>query len=200
MLTVLFAVLATLLCGFALRTAETFLALKKAPPPPAIEPIDKSCRLWEVRHTQMKMLDAGIITDEEMSICDNENCQDCQATKRTVLHNKEVALQRNAIKSQNEYRKQRELNARYRQVGDTSVAIPDNVPSYAHLETRYDPYYMADQAFWTWTDPVTGKTNAVKSHYLSGEALTISGSFTRSNAERERRREEKKRRTQLGYM
>ena len=168
----------------------------RKPLPP---PIDTSCRLWEVRHTQLKMLDAGIITDEEMSICDNENCRDCATTKKSLRLMEETNRRLNAIKSQNEYRKEKELERRYRQIGESSIPIPDSVPDYAHLETLYDQKYIRQQARWTWTDPDSGKRMAARSMFLPDLNINGAEPFTRSNAERARRREEKKRRTQLGY-
>lgn len=200
MLSLVLAVLSLFVLSVIFRSGQAMLEIKRVERSPLPPPVDTSCRLWEVRHTQMKMLDAGIITDAEMSICDNENCEACAKTKRLLEFQEGVAARQAADqyhKNKLEHRKQKELERRYRQVGDTSIEIPDNVPSYAHLETMHNPNYITEQAYWTWTDTITGKRMAMKSVFLPGLSVKSTEPFTRSNAERARRRQK---RTQLGYM
>ena len=120
------------------------------------------CSLYEIRHTQLKMLDAGILTDEDISVCSDLGCPNCKATRETQARN----LRRVTVE---EYKKLRrdvlaqqmveaQENQRVRWVGEFKLTIPDSVPSFASAAVDYDPKFMRNMVVWRWTDPASGKT------------------------------------------
>lgn len=49
------------------------------------------CGVWDIRRTQRKMIEAGIIDESELSTCDNDGCSDCNTTRS---HIKELERQK----------------------------------------------------------------------------------------------------------
>jgi len=103
------------------------------------------CAVYEIRITQQKMVDAGIIKSDEMSTCENKDCKNCLARTAVPL----VSTG----------------SGRMKMLRNEHVPIPDSVPDNAHLELR--PSYGSDfrEALWTWYDNATGETRAMKSIY-----------------------------------
>jgi hypothetical protein len=92
----LFIFFSILVLGFTTKVA---LGITSRPSAKSIEPpfVDTSCYVWEIRHTQHKMVEAGIIKAVEMSICENLACKDCADTRQAISRN-DVTLTRQEIK------------------------------------------------------------------------------------------------------
>lgn len=119
------------------------------------------CSLYEIRHTQLKMLDAGILTDEDISVCSDLACPNCKATRETQQRNLRRVTLREYKRLNQEMLAQRmaeaQENQRIRQVGGFELPVPDSVPSFANAVVDYDPKVMRNMVVWRWTDPASGK-------------------------------------------
>lgn len=61
------------------------------------------CTLWEIRKTERKMADAGIIKLTEMSVCENENCSDCTITRNSIQNEQYHERRVKAIEAKAQY-------------------------------------------------------------------------------------------------
>ena len=85
-----------------------------AAPAPTPELTAEMCSLWEIRRTELKMLDAGVITDLEVSVCENTDCPECQVTRRTQRWARQAEEKQKSIEASAHYAKQRREFFEYR--------------------------------------------------------------------------------------
>lgn len=142
--------------------------------PEGLAPNDAlQCSLYEVRLTQQKMVDAGIIEQWELSTCNNPDCNNCYVTDPAFRH---------SIKRVPRYRPKRELlsdngkSERTTTVRGELVSIPFGVPDNAHAAIEPDEYagnYEGStfKVLWTWTDTETGRPMGMKSVHMKRDTL-----------------------------
>lgn len=167
-----FAALLILITGMIIMTPlliNSIKAYKKAITPaekPVAEIEADYCQLWEIRRTEKKMVDAGIIKAREMSICENQNCSDCQETRDLMADHLRYEGRRQAIEAKanmrkvNEARRQHQSQAankmlgygRFREIGGYRFEVPSHIPNDAKAEFYYDPKYLTDTVAWLWED------------------------------------------------
>lgn len=106
--------------------------------PQGMAPNDaEQCSVFEIRMTQQKMVDAGIIKADEMSVCENKDCKNCHAQREVERINRSTQA----------------LTRGKRNVGGRWIDIPENVPDHAYPQICRDDipgdfFYVN----WTWTD------------------------------------------------
>jgi hypothetical protein len=98
---------------------------------------DIMCAVFEIRITQQKMVDAGIIKADEMSVCENKKCKNCYPQREVERINRSTQA----------------LTRGKRNVGGRWIDTPENVPDHAYPQICRDDipgdfFYVN----WTWSD------------------------------------------------
>lgn len=126
------------------------------------------CSLYEIRLTQSKMVEAGIISAVDVSVCENRDCPNCKPTReaedrrrRTVTVNEMRALRQSTLE-----RRFAEQNRRTRTIEGREIPIPKDVPDYADAKIDYDPKWQSDVILWVWRDRSTGYRMYKKTNLL----------------------------------
>lgn len=132
-------------------------------PAVAIEPVASNdptmCSLYEVRLTQQKMVDAGIIKQWELSNCDNEDCDNCYIMDPMRRYSGKKIPRFTEPRQMLEPKK---FSDRTKVIRGETVNIPEGVPDHAHadLKPRHDNFF---EILWTWQREVDGKRMGLKS-------------------------------------
>lgn len=156
LITMIAAVFVTAVLITTFRSYQAIRSRQVAPALSApVQEKDTTCRLWEIRQTQMKMVDAGILTDEDMSICSNEDCHDCKATKQTVRSSADAERRQLRVRSITDAVAFESIV----NVDGFAARRPEAVPAFAHY--RYDE--RTSTVVWSWKDPSTGYEMVMKS-------------------------------------
>lgn len=179
------AMAGTIFFALVLKGVGMLVAADKQPRAIQQAPQDKSfeCAVYEIRLTEQKMVEAGVIQKNEMTICDNESCQNCAQTRADIDKQKNscprcghtfdydgwcsdkcVAEHKKRVKSAVAMLDEAERkNARIRTVGSVKVRMPDVVPDHAYVgKEHYDPNTLTSFVIWKWTDTETGLTKFVR--------------------------------------
>jgi hypothetical protein len=156
----LFALGGTLLGAGGLKTLTFFL--EKKPDKVTVEVVASReveattmCSVYEIRHTQQKMVDAGIIKQWELSICDNENCDNCYLTGLAGKRVPKYQEPRELVVA-------KEFTQRTRTVRNETINVPEGVPDHAYAQIQpynEDFFYI----LWSWQDQTDGKKYGMKS-------------------------------------
>lgn len=139
--------------------------------PQGMAPNDaEQCSVYEIRMTQQKMVDAGIIKAYEMSVCENDNCLNCHP---------KAALPKPA-------------KPRTVMVRGEEVKIPDEIPDYAYpsINPMANDHFF--EVVWEWTDPNTGRRMFMRSVHPKARAFESSLMPVRSQQTIDRLRGDKK--------
>jgi hypothetical protein len=88
----LIAIFGTLILGLLFKGIDTYLsatanqrlALGENKRVETVNAMIPDCPMYFQRQFDLKMLDAGIITDADVSTCDNLGCTPCRTSKKTV--------------------------------------------------------------------------------------------------------------------
>lgn len=129
-----------------------------------------SCSVYEVRLTQQKMVDAGIIEQHELSVCEDKDCNNCYATG---LHNRRYPkyLEKRTMLTAEQ------PSTRQRHRDKYAVNMPRNVPDSACLAkigpaTYSFGQYTIVEALWLWVQD--GKKFGAKSiHSIENPAAWL---------------------------
>lgn len=119
-MTVLLVLLVTLILGLGLKVTHSLLLSGMTDTKKSIEPsvTAEMCSLWEIRQTEQRMIDAGVITHYDMSVCYDEDCPNCAGTRKFKKDTRDALDRRAAVersaKSAVEFRKEKALSARYK--------------------------------------------------------------------------------------
>lgn len=127
---------------------------------PLPSPADSSndavlCAQWDARHLEVKMVEAGILEVGDMTVCDNENCKNCESTRRF----NSIGLRRKLYLLSQE--RARKALADAEEAGQRLATVkaqreqrpaywPDEAPAWARREIRYNPANFRYEAHYRW--------------------------------------------------
>lgn len=128
----------------------------RTPKHPAIEPKDDGilCSLWDIRHTQKKMVDAGIIKSIDMSVCYDKACEECQNTRRDIrsrsYRRRQMLLNERAKNGQAQNMPEAQNNPRTHFRSEGTRTRPNGVPLHAIQDVTYRHGGEVVVVTWTW--------------------------------------------------
>lgn len=110
----------------------------------------EQCAVFEIRMMQQKMVDAGIIEADEMSVCENDSCLNCYPKPKAPA---KVPVGR-----------------RVRIVRGETVTVPDGVPEAAYTQIKpYDDNFF--YVYWSWINSTTGEEMSMRSMHPRQDAF-----------------------------
>ena len=146
---------------------------KQVAPNPAVPALETKentkaydCEVYSERLLDEKMVEAELMKIEEMAVCDNPKCPNCEPSRPKIVlnHYKE---QRNAAEDiiRNNAQKKRLLDEAKKKMQNREANYvypkPPEVPWNAQKFQHYDPSYMRDVIVWKWVDE-KGNIRAVR--------------------------------------
>lgn len=123
---------------------------------------DYACEALVTRVFEQRLVEAGIMTVEEMSTCDSPACKDCLPTpqakpRRLQQDHKEAEAKRKFRLPAPGSRKVLKIaeNGRHKR----EIPWPESVPEFANIRFEDDSYRNhTKRLVFTWTDPDDGRT------------------------------------------
>lgn len=148
--------------------------------PVAIAPADPqglNCVVWDIRHTQKNLLEAGVIKETDLTVCENEDCPECSITRKQlrVLQNRlPHAQERKAV------------HGVYKELVPYKEMIlrrPHQVPDFAAVSSVSSGVLSENSyvvVYWQWIDPSTGYSMSLKSMEFHDELEASLASYERN--------------------
>lgn len=183
MFIILFTIALIMLGAMALKIFENVLSSPKRakelngnyePCENSDEPL--ACDALVTRVFEQRLVDAGIMTVADMTVCDSPKCKDCLPTHQAKsdavrVHRPPRPKPRNSLPpppkslstgkaGMNRYAKQGEQRLRLKSKTGEYLEIPwpDEVPTYANFSLEYDASMLQDYVAFKWIDKNTGQT------------------------------------------
>jgi hypothetical protein len=126
------------------------------------------CAVWDQRHFEKKLVEAGIQANVE-AMCEDKECPECYPNRpgngRPPVgivrssginrdKNKSIRAAQHALEKKRAaeaFAKSRAGKQRILEVNGRLVPIPNNVPKFASAVMFYDPNILSDVIVWSWT-------------------------------------------------
>lgn len=126
------------------------------------------CAVWDQRHFEKKLVEAGIQANVE-AMCEDKECPECypnrpgnsrppvgivQSSGINRNKNKSIRAAQHAVEKKRAaeaFAKSRAGKQRTLEVNGRLVPIPNNVPKFASAVMFYDPNILSDVIVWSWT-------------------------------------------------